>query len=85
MTILEVDILLHYYSCCNDYRDLDAPAIKEAIAKFVKNGIMGILPEFDGVTYYVDREIVKPYINAITSIPLPIKTYVIPPYEIKNY
>ncbi len=85
MSILEVEILLHYYCGSRDYRDLDAPAIKSAIDKFIKNGIMGKYPEPDTAKYYVDREIVKPYIDAVTSIPLPEKTYVIPEYEIKSY
>jgi len=46
---------------------------------------MGKYPEPDTAKYYVDRDIVKPYIDAITSIPLPVKTDVIPEYEIKSY
>ena len=84
MSILEVEILLHYYACAADYRDLDAPAIKEAIDNFCKRGI---LIEFNNRTpkYEIDRDAIKPYIDYVTSIPLPQKTYVIPEFKINDY
>lgn len=84
MSILEVEILLHYYACSRDYRDLDAPAIDQAIKNFCKIGIMSV-SNVAGVKYEIDRDAIKPYIDAVTSIPLPIKTYIIPKYEINNY
>ena len=39
MTPLEIEIMLHYYCRCDDYRggDLSTPAVKSALTNFVDN------------------------------------------------
>ncbi len=76
MTPLEVEILLHYYYSPHDYENLDAPAIKEAMEKFCK---AGILTEWINRTprFYKNDEALELYIKAICSVPLPTRKWII--------
>ncbi len=72
MTPLEIDILIHYYACADDFRDLDAPAIREAIDKFVGEGILLIIKDDpdnypSNQRYMGNQDALEPYIKKICS------------------
>lgn len=86
MTILQISILLHYWCTGGeDYINQEAPAVQEATAKFVIDGVLKETGNASGQKYEIDREMAKPYIDAVTSIPLPKKTFIIPKYKVKRY
>ncbi len=78
MTPLKVEILLHYYSSPNDFRDLDAPAIKEAIDEFVGLGIMNYLPMNEYKRKIgIEQDALDAYVTAILSVPLPKQKWIV--------
>lgn len=78
MTLLEIEILIHYWYSRADYRDLDAPAIKASIRNFVEKGLLiKNEEEKQPPLYRPNREALEPYITAIRSIPMPEMQWVI--------
>ena len=80
MTPLEIEILLHYYSRGDDYRDGDfsAPAVRSAIDSF--RGVLGLLQENPGKgggAYHI-TERGKVYVAALMDVPLPEQRWVMP-------
>ena len=73
---LEVEILLHYQTCASDFRDLDAPAIKSAIQDFVQMGLL-YKSTFGHKKYIANDEALSKYVEAICSVPLPKRKWVI--------
>lgn len=83
MSILEVSILLHYWASPEEYPNSNSDAFCASAKEFVKHGI---LIDTGGKTRYkVNEEIAKPYIDAVTSVPLPTQNFVIPPYKVQSY
>lgn len=86
MTPLELDILLHYYCCANDYRDGDfsAPAVRQTIELFkhMENPLLMVDHEPTHATYKL-TERGHFYIRHLLSIPLPERRveWFIPPTE----
>lgn len=76
MTPLKIEILLHYYYSSQDFRDLGCTAVKEAIDKFCK---AGILIEWANRTpkYYKNDEALELYVKTICAIPLPTQKWII--------
>ncbi|TXH50484.1 MAG: hypothetical protein E6Q97_20305 [Desulfurellales bacterium] len=73
MTPLQLNILLHYYSCANDYRDGDftAPAVREAIDWFYENvDMLEINNEGSGLATYRITERGRDYIETVLAVPL---------------
>lgn len=86
MTLLEIEILIHYYVSPTDYRDLTAPAIKEAIYNFVKLGLLiptkcGEEGESD---FRANREAIQPLIDILENLQPPIKKWVMPIGELNS-
>lgn len=77
MSPLEIEILLHYHTTPGDYPRQDAPATKEAIAKFISHGILLDIPN-DDAKYQVNRAASTVYVKAICDVHLPINIWVIP-------
>ncbi len=85
MTPLEIGILLHYWTRTNDYRDGDfsAPAVRDTIDAF--RGEWGLIEEIpedyrrsgEYRTYRV-TERGEAMVKALTLLPLPIATWLIP-------
>lgn len=84
MTPIEIEIMLHYYSRANDFRDGDfnAPAVEVALAKLVNVGLLahgpnlrvrGYLP-----THYHITEGGEVYVRALKAVPLPVRQWVMP-------
>ena len=70
MTPLQINILLHYYACANDFRDgdFDAPAVREELQRFYSEGLLatGTYPVMHAIT---DRG--RVYAEALQEVPLP--------------
>ena len=79
MTPLMIEILIHYYCRVDDFRDLDAPAVKDAIDYFLDNGLIKINTntKYYGV-YTGNQDALKVYIEALCNVPLPELKWVIP-------
>lgn len=81
MTPLEIEIVLHYHSRANDYRDGDhsVPAVSDAIAHFC--GAFELLEETPlgmGAKYRLtDRG--RVYAEALVKLPLPALRWMYPP------
>jgi hypothetical protein len=80
MTPLMIEILLHYWSRCDDFRngDLSPPAVSEAIAHLVEKNILweqdaGLTPRFKA-----EQRALQVYVEAISAVPLPEMQWVIP-------
>jgi hypothetical protein len=78
MTPLMIEILLHYHCSASPFPRIYAPAVQEAIRHLIR---LEILYE-DNMEIKADREATQPYIDALCSIPLPVKKWEIP--EIKK-
>lgn len=88
MTLLEIEILAHYYSRAGDYRDGDfsAPAVREAIDRFREDaGLLRYTTDEEQKLMYAaarstysvtDRG--RRYIEVLQSVPLPIQIWVMP-------
>lgn len=76
MTILKVEILLHYACSCNDFRDLDAPAIKEAIDEFCELGILYKVDKYQQRKIGCNQDALDAYVNEVLRVPLPKQVWV---------
>ena len=79
-TLLEIEVLTHYYCTPGDFPRMDAPAVKEAINKFVNLRLLYACPDGEKQLYKANYDALEPYINALCGIPLPVQQWVIP-YE----
>ena len=77
MSPIEIEILLHYHHSLENFPRQDAPAVKEAIAKFLKHGILLDKRREGSPTYQVNRPALDAYVKAVCSIPLPHQEWVI--------
>ena len=84
MTPLEIEILLHYYTRSNDYRDGDFsfPAVRETLDCFREDlNLIEYWPEDDNTrpdqTYRL-TERGRIYAEALKAVPLPIQIWVMP-------
>lgn len=84
MTLLEIEILIHYYCSPTDYRNhSDAPAIKEAINNFVKLGFLMPVKLGDEIDadYKANREAIKPLVDVLENLALPVLKWAMPANE----
>lgn len=77
MTPLQINILLHYYACANDFRDgdLDAPAVKETIREFevghlLSANIARVMADIPGPLWQITPR-GRAYVEVLQSVPLP--------------
>ncbi len=75
MTPLEIEILLHYHCTDNEFKNPDAPAVKEAHNKFVSAGILA--RREDGTHFRISKAL-DLYIQALCDIPVPIQVWIMP-------
>lgn len=79
MSPLEIDMMLHYYSRANDYRegDFSAPAVAKTIAYFTKEGLIAESPQRAAAKYFI-TERGRAYVEFLKAVPLPISKWVHP-------
>lgn len=81
MSPLQLEILLHYYACANDFRDGDftAPAVSEAIEDFrCKDGLLCAGGDGNhGPTYQLTPR-GRVFVDALCALPLPEQVWVMP-------
>ena len=87
MTLLEIQILIHYHCYTTDYRDGDftAPAVRNAIEEFRGNlNLLQSVPEeeHDGtmklLPMYRITERGSAFVEALQKIPLPQQVWIMP-------
>lgn len=81
MSPLELQILIHYYGCANDFRDGDfsAPAVREAIDNFVKvTKLLCFDSRTDRTAAYVLTPKGRAYVKALCQTPLPVCVWTVP-------
>lgn len=85
MTPLEISILLHYSYSPEDFRqgDFSAPAVREAIDRFRDVDSLLTKSDRDGQTYALSER-GRVYVEALQSLPLPIKTWLMPTTDFKR-
>jgi hypothetical protein len=76
MTIIEIEVLLHYFYSPSDHPRIDVPAVQDAVKMLCKAGMLEEKQMMNGARYRIIQEAAQPYINKITSIPLPKLTQV---------
>lgn len=76
MTPLEIQIGIHYATTMSDFRDLDAPAIGEAINRFVDLGMLEVTP--DGRSAYAATHGMRMWVESLCQSPLPERRWVFP-------
>lgn len=83
MTPLQIEILLHYYTRTDDYRegDFSAPAVCEAINDFRDRPDGPLISQEQVIcrhACYALTERGKVFVEAILSLPLPVQEWVMP-------
>lgn len=82
MRPIDIEVLLHYYTRADDFRqgDFTAPAVRELIDSFrEKYGLLEHTPEgVGGRSAYRLTERGKFYIEALLAVPLPVSKWIIP-------
>jgi len=75
---LMIEIGLHYHAFMSDYRDGDfgAPAVKEAIAGFLRAGLLKPTP--GGPRAYEPTEGMRVWVEALCAVPWPEQVWRIP-------
>jgi len=78
MTPLEIEILLHYYTRVDDYRDGDfsAPAVASAIGRFVNRLNLLETSSDDSAARYVATSRAVAYVEMLKEVPLPVEMWV---------
>lgn len=79
MTPLMVQIGIHYVAMADDFRDLDAPAIKDAIEAFRSAGLLR--PTSAGAAFqrlYQPTDGLRIWVDAICSVPWPEQKWSMP-------
>ena len=81
MSPLEIEILIHYYVVVDmDYDPLrlDAPAVKEAIERFLSMNLLEHNIDKNLRCKYVGNMVsLRPYISALCKVPLPVLKWVV--------
>ena len=79
MSPLQVEILLHYWWSPSDFElhSEGSAAQKEFCEELVR---LGILSRVTGGTnfYTANKEALKPYVEAVLAVPLPVQVWVVP-------
>lgn len=82
MTPLELQIVIHYYGCADDFRggDFSPPAVREAIDWMTRAGLLRKRGDGDDPgesTYLIDAR-GRAYVEALCQTPLPEQRWVVP-------
>lgn len=77
MTPFEIDILMHYLTRANDYRDGDfsAPILPATMQSFVDQGLMTEEPEDSSRRFNLTERGIA-YCESLQCVPLPVQRWV---------
>jgi hypothetical protein len=79
MTPLMIQIGLHYHAMTNDFRDLDAPAIRDGIAAFVSAGLLRLSrPDDQFGRAYQPTDGLRVWVEALCAVPWPERVWRMP-------
>ena len=81
MTPLDIELLLHYHCRACDFERLDAPAVRESLDHFLREGILRSRSEADGAAYpasYIVTEKGFVLVQALCATPYPVQRWVMP-------
>jgi hypothetical protein len=78
MSPLEIQILLHYYACADDFRDGDfsAPAVRGAIDRFLANDYLRYVSPIHKRCYELTNKGYV-YVTALLEVPEPASHWVV--------
>ncbi len=65
----DIEVMIHYYGSRSVHPRIDAPAVREAINRFVAAGLL--VPFVDAADVYDATEGGKMYIEELCQVPLP--------------
>lgn len=71
MTPLAIEMLLHYISCADDFRNLRMPAQQELISTFLREDLLKIRVPSGGEPVYVITERGRAFCEGLQNMPLP--------------
>jgi hypothetical protein len=71
MSPLEVQIMLHYRCIAEDFRDLNAPAIKDAIMNFLHHEMLAVGSPWPNCTYSVTKK-GHAYVEMVCALKVPV-------------
>lgn len=83
MTPLVISIGLHYHCRAGDYgkgtgdENWHAPAVREALAYFVQEGLLAASPQGCEAEYYATPAL-RVWVDALCAVPFPVQKWVIP-------
>lgn len=84
MTPNDIDILLHYYCSNTEHERIEAPAVRESIQDFLREGILRQREPEERSLYgatYTTTDRGQMLIRALCSVPYPEQRWVMPePY-----
>lgn len=87
MTPLEIEMLLHYHCRADEHPRLDAPAVRDALHGFLKDGILRtrtveeMRPAMVNGSSYTPTERGCTLVRALCAVPYPESRWVMPePY-----
>lgn len=79
MTPLQVEILLHYWYCPDDFKlhSEGNAGKKKFCEELVRLGILSKASK--GTNFYeANMEALRPYVEAVLAVPLPVQVWVVP-------
>jgi hypothetical protein len=71
MSPLEVQIMLHYRCISEDFRDLDAPAIREAIDNFIDENMLTEGSQWPNCRYSITEK-GRAYVEMVCALKVPV-------------
>jgi hypothetical protein len=81
MSPIQIEILLHYHCCVDEYRDgdLSAPAVQETLRCFVDERLLEpVIPTDAYTATFKTTPRAEALISAWCDMPLPVQVWVIP-------
>lgn len=83
MTPLDIEILLHYHCSGSEFDRLDAPACRDAVDDFLREGILRERSDEENHTrahhrMYEPTDRGRALVNALCMVPYPVQVWILP-------
>lgn len=76
----DIDVMLHYYGSRSVHPRIDAPAVRDAIDRFLK---AGLFTQSDLADVYEVTEGGRMYVDALRAVPLPERLWTMPKSDLQ--